>query len=102
MSCSFAILLDAGFLRCKLGTARNPIDAARVSAFTERVASLSCVAGRPLHRIYFYDAKPLEGGSTVPLGGGIVDFGRRSPAARNKRLHAELSRDPFFALRHGE
>jgi uncharacterized LabA/DUF88 family protein len=55
-----------------------------------------------LHRIYFYDARPLEGVSTVPLGGGIVDFGRSAAAARNKRLHAELSREPFFALRYGE
>lgn len=30
---SFAILLDAGFLRCKLGTSRNPVSAETITAF---------------------------------------------------------------------
>jgi uncharacterized LabA/DUF88 family protein len=55
-----------------------------------------------LHRIYFYDAKPLETVSKIPLGGGVIDFGASAAAARNKRLHAELLRKPFFALRFGE
>jgi hypothetical protein len=81
MSCSFAILLDAGFLRCKLGTSRSPVDAVKISSFAEQVIALPCVSGMHLHRIYFYDAKPLEGASTVPLEGGIIDFGRSAAAA---------------------
>lgn len=99
---SFAILLDAGFLRCKLGTARDPVDAARVTAFAAEVSTLPCLSTMRLHRIYFYDAKPLEGVSSLPLSGGIIDFGKSATASRNKRLHAELSREPFFALRYGE
>ena len=55
-----------------------------------------------LHRIYFYDAKPIEGVSTIPLGGGQVDFGSSPVAARNKSLQALLVREPFFALRFGD
>ena len=102
MLCSYAILLDAGFVRHKLGSARNPADAAQIGAFAQQVTSLPCLTGMRLHRIYFYDAKPLEVVSTVPLGGGVIDFGASAAAARNKRLHAELLRKPFFALRFGE
>jgi uncharacterized LabA/DUF88 family protein len=102
MSHSYAVLLDAGFLRRKLGTARNPADADRISAFAEEIAALPCLAGMRLHRIYFYDAKPLEIMSSIPLSGELVDFGASSTAARSKRLHAELLRKRFFALRFGE
>jgi uncharacterized LabA/DUF88 family protein len=78
------------------------MDAAGIRAFAQQIASLPCVTGKHLHRIYFYDAKPLDFVSTTPLSGGIVDFGASSTAARNKRLHAELLREPFFALRFGE
>ena len=60
MRYSYAILLDAGFLRHKLGTSRNPANAAGVRLFTEQVSALPCVADMHLHRIYFYDAKPLD------------------------------------------
>jgi hypothetical protein len=99
---SFAILLDGGFLRRKLGTARQPVDAAGISTFTTRVIALPCVAALRLHRIYFYDAKPIEGVATIPLGGGQVDFSANPVAARNKSVQALLSREPFFALRFGE
>lgn len=102
MSVSFAILLDGGFLRRKLGTAKLPVDAAGISAFTTRISALPCVADMRLHRIYFYDAKPIEGVSAIPLGGGPVDFGANPVAARNKSLQALLFREPFFALRFGE
>jgi uncharacterized LabA/DUF88 family protein len=99
---SFAILLDGGFLRRKLGTTRHPVDANRISAFTARVIALPCVAALRLHRIYFYDARPIEGVATIPLGGGHVDFSANPVAARNKSVQALLMREPFFALRFGE
>ena len=55
-----------------------------------------------LHRIYFYDAKPIEDLATIPLGGGQVDFSANPVAARNKSVQALLLREPFFALRFGE
>ncbi len=102
MPVSFSILLDGGFLRRKLGTSKQPVDAARISAFTTRVIALPCVAALRLHRIYFYDARPIEDVATIPLGGGRVDFSANPVAARNKRVQALLSREPFFALRFGE
>ena len=102
MPLSFAILLDGGFVRRKLGTARHPIDAAGISAFTARVSALPCVAALRLHRIYFYDARPLEGVASIPLGGGEMDFGAHPVATRNRSLQSQLVREPFFALRFGE
>jgi uncharacterized LabA/DUF88 family protein len=55
-----------------------------------------------LHRIYFYDARPLEVVSRVPLGGAEIDFGASRVAARSRRIQGALVRSPFFALRFGE
>jgi uncharacterized LabA/DUF88 family protein len=96
------MLLDAGFLRYKLGTAQVPADASAISALTDQVAALPCLMDMRLHRIYFYDAKPLDAVATVPLSKQSIHFGRSSIATRNRRMHSELSRQPFFALRFGE
>lgn len=95
MPLSFAILLDGGFVRRKLGTARHPIDAAGISAFTARVSALPSVAALRLHRIYFYDARPLEGVAPIPLGGGEMDFGAHPVATRNRSLQSQLARARF-------
>jgi uncharacterized LabA/DUF88 family protein len=96
------MLLDGGFLRHKLGTSRAPAGAAEICNFTDQLAALPCLAGMRLHRIYFYDARPLETVSKVPLSGGVVDFGTSAAAFRNKRIQSALVRQPFFALRFGE
>jgi Uncharacterized conserved protein len=102
MTLSYAMLLDGGFLRYKLSKRHAPVDAAGISAFTARVSALPCLRGMRLHRIYFYDSKPLETAENKPLGGGKVDFGVTAAAARNKSLQSSLMREPFFALRFGE
>jgi len=102
MSISYAMLLDGGFVRRKLSTANSPVDAAGIAAFTKAVTAFPCIAGMRLHRIYFYDAKPLEGRAMMPLGGCEIDFGSSDVAARNKRIQSALQREPFFALRFGE
>jgi hypothetical protein len=99
MSIHYAMLLDGGFLRRKLGTSSKPVDAAAISAFASSVGRLPCLAGLRLHRIYFYDSRPLEGSEQTPLQGAAVDFGSSKTATRNKSLHAALCREPFFALR---
>lgn len=102
MPVSYAMLLDGGFLRYKLGSSMGPADAAAIRAFVNRVTSLPCVSGMRLHRIYFYDAKPLEGTAKLPLSGGNIDFGASPVAARNKSLQSALHREPYFALRFGD
>jgi uncharacterized LabA/DUF88 family protein len=102
MSINFAMLLDGGFIRHKLSTSTKPIDAAGISAFVASVQKLPCLTGMRLHRVYFYDSKPLQGTEEKPLGGGLIDFGASPTASRNKSLQAALCREPFFALRFGE
>jgi uncharacterized LabA/DUF88 family protein len=99
---SYAILLDGGFIRRKLGSSKKPADAETVIRFVTSVQRLPCVARMRLHRIYLYDANPIEGDATIPLGGGKINFGASDVAARNKRMQAALKREPFFALRFGE
>lgn len=102
MGTNYAMLLDGGFLRHKLSSSTSHIDAAGISKFVRQVQKLPCVNGMRLHRIYFYDSKPLLGAEKKPLGGDRVDFGTSPTAARNKSLQSALSREPFFALRYGE
>jgi uncharacterized LabA/DUF88 family protein len=73
-----------------------------MSKFANQVSALPILNCMRLHRIYFYDSKPLETLEKKPLGGGDIDFGATSTAARNKSLHSTLAREPFFALRFGE
>lgn len=102
MSISYAMLLDGGFIRHKLSTSSNPVNAAAIRDFTSAVGRLPCLAGMRLHRICFYDSRPLQGTETKPLGGGLMDFGATPIASRNSRLLAALCKEPFFALRFGE
>lgn len=102
MPVSYALLLDGGFLRHKLGSAKSPADSIAIRTFVSQVIALPCLSGMRLHRVYFYDAKPLEGTARLPLSGGIINFGASPVVARNKSLQAALHREPFFALRFGE
>jgi len=92
------MLLDGGFLRYKLSKRQTPVDAAGISAFTASISALPCLRGMRLHRIYFYDSKPLETSENKPLGGGRIDFGVTAAAARNKSLQSPAMK---FARREG-
>ena len=102
MSINFAVLLDGGFVRRKLSAPRAPVDAGAIHDFAARVIAMPCLSGMRLHRIYFYDARPLEAVSKIPLSGGAIDFSTSSVALRNKRIQSALVHSPFFALRFGE
>jgi uncharacterized LabA/DUF88 family protein len=103
MSICYAMLLDGGFVKHKLGSVKNgPATAETISSFVTKVSALPILRGMRLHRVYFYDSRPLEVSETKPFGGGAVDFGASETAARNKSLHSMLAREPFFALRFGE
>ena len=102
MTRSYALLLDGGFLRYNLSKLRSPVDAAAVSAFAASVSALPCLGGMRLHRVYFYDSKPLETRARKPLGGGTIDFATSDVAVQNSILQFCLMREPFFAMRFGE
>lgn len=102
MSGCYAILVDGGFLKYQLGSAADPMDASKVADFVERIGKLPVLDGLRLHRVYFYDAKPLAGTSVNPIDASPMDFGATPTAARNMSLHAALARTPFFSLRFGD
>lgn len=102
MSLCYAVLLDAGFLKYQLGKPGHPIEAGDIEAFVERIKARPELAGMRLHRVYFYDSKPLEGSTTNPLDGATIDLGSSDTSSRNRSLHTHVSRLPFFSMRYGE
>lgn len=99
---SFAILIDGGFVKRKLGSPKSPAGIAAIRSFLGRIQQADALRGLHLHRIYFYDAQPLTDVETKPLRGGKIDFGTHPSASRNQQLHDELMHEPFMALRLGE
>lgn len=97
----YAVLIDAGFLKRKLGTRDNPLTASTVNQFIGRLTEHTALNELTLHRIYFYDAPPLDTVKQKPLGGEPLDFGKTSIATTNRRLHHDLQNSPFVALRMG-
>ena len=99
---SYAILIDAGFLKRKLGSREQPLTADSTRHFIDQLTGLHELAGLHLHRVYFYDAPPLTSNQRKPLAGGKVAFGTTELAQHNQRLHEELRDVPFVALRMGD
>ena len=56
----YAILIDGGFLKKKLGSQRSPLDGVRFDVFLETLKAQSALSTLLLHRIYYYDAPPFE------------------------------------------
>jgi hypothetical protein len=103
VSLCYAVLIDWGFLKYKLHRPHKPAGAEAFRGFlNERLLVAKELSGMRLHRIYFYDAVPFTEAVETPLGGPVVDFSTTATASRNKSLHADLSQDPFMALRLGE
>ena len=99
---TFAILIDGGFLKRKLGSRENPLTAESVEKFVERLKDQDALRSFDLHRIYFYDAPPLRSIERKPLAGGNIMFSETRLARDNQRLHKELRGMPFVALRMGD
>ncbi len=103
----FAILLDAGFLKRKLGSSKKPMTAKQVVEFTKTIAKRKELEDYKLHRIYYYDAEPMAGKKPIPLTGGSgswsqYDFSTTAVHHANKQLLKDLMKEPFFAVRLGE
>jgi uncharacterized LabA/DUF88 family protein len=99
---SYAVLVDGGFIRRRLGSQAAPFAAQDFSDFASALHAHPHFAEHTLHRIYFYDAAPLTGQKKRPLQGGTEDFGQNPVAAQSKALHDALVRQPNVALRLGE
>lgn len=98
----YAILIDGGFAKRKLGSSSAPATAADFRRLVDAISRHQALAGMRLHRIYYYDAQPLESSQVKPLEGGTIEFGGSLVVARAKQLFDQLSRFPFMALRLGE
>jgi len=99
---SCAILIDGGFLKRKVGSRQNPLTAESFQAFVTQLRGHEHLRDYSLHRIYYYDAPPLEGTQQRPLQGGTQDFGNSALAGINKRLVQGLKRVPYVSLRMGK
>ena len=101
----FAILIDGGFLKKKLGSTKQaPISAQTVADFTEKIKSHPEVSELTLHRVYYYDAEPFSGIRSKPLTNKEqpINFSLNDLYKHNMELLQKLKEQPFFAVRLGE
>jgi uncharacterized LabA/DUF88 family protein len=99
---SYAVLIDAGFLKRKLGSQKNPATADRVVQFADKLRQHEALNGMVLHRVYYYDSPPLLESRKKPLGGPTVRFADTDLAKHNAAMLQRLSQADYFALRLGE
>lgn len=97
----YAILIDAGFLKRKLGSQAEPLDIHRVCEFLGALRTHEALAGKGLYRVYWYDAPPLDSRVTKPLLGGTINLGATSLARTNAALLADLCEVPYVSVRLG-
>jgi uncharacterized LabA/DUF88 family protein len=98
----YAILIDGGYAKRKLGTAKAPAKAEHFVNLINALQGQAALSGMRLHRVYYYDSVPLESAHTRPLGGGVEQFGNSPVAQRSRQLFDQLAQQPFVALRLGE
>src|SRR5690625_7903376 len=93
---AYAILIDGGFVRYTLKRKRSdpPVDATVLAAFIESVHGLPALQGASLHRVYFYDARPLTGSVTRP-DGVVINFATSKAHAISTSQHQAFSRLPY-------
>lgn len=88
---SFAVLVDGGFIKRRLGNPQTPFCADDFSLFLRALCKHDALASHALHRVYFYDAAPLMERRRKPLNGEQIDFGNSDSARRNSRLRSQDS-----------
>lgn len=102
MSICYAVLVDGGFVKRKLGNMASPMDAPRFDAFVKMLCNHPALDSYRLHRVYYYDAAPLTDKERKPLGGNHMDFGATPSAKQNHSLQQQLPKLDNVALRMGE
>lgn len=98
----YAILIDGGFAKRKLGTGTRPATAQDFQKLIDALTALPPLRDMHLHRVYYYDSVPLEGSQEKPLNGGKIEFSNQLVATRSKQLFEQLRRLPHVALRLGD
>lgn len=67
---NYAIPIDGGFAKCKLGTRIAPATANDFKSLIVALQALPELRGSLLHRVYYYDSTPLLSAHAKPLNGG--------------------------------
>lgn len=99
----YAILIDAGFLKRKLGTQDDPVTSDRIIRFINSVIDSETLKNNQLYRIYYYDAPPLDSEKIKPLTNKEkVNFSASDVSQINIEILSELKRQDFYSLRLGE
>ena len=98
---SYAILIDGGFAKRKLGSSKRPVTTQTFSDLVARLQAQSPLDHMRMHRVYYYDSVPLETSHARPLQGSTIEFGNSDVAQRSRDLFDGLAKMPFMALRLG-
>ena len=117
----FAILLDGGFVRNKLGELKRaeliaaggdpqkdyPLEEVFPSAddvvkLADRIKHHSRLVASELFRIYYYDSPPMGGSKKNPISGRKYDFEGNKVHGLNQRLQDTLAQTSDVAVRRGE
>ena len=99
---TFAILIDAGFAKSKLGTVDHPATAEIFKNLVSKICEHALLQEKYLYRVYFYDAPPFSKTKNRPLNGGPRNFAADPLTIANRKLHQQLKTIDYFALRMGE
>lgn len=99
---SYAILLDAGFVKRKLKVARPDVSAEDIDALVRAIREHAALAQHRLHRVYFYDAFPLAKSVEHPVTGVSIEYGATPVFHANVALLKDIAKLPHVALRQGE
>lgn len=98
----YAVLIDAGFVKQKLWPVKKAATTSdMIELLTKKLMQSPHLIEHRLHRVYFYDARPLTSQAEHP-NGTVVDFAKTSVAKDNETLHTGLEKSPYVALRFGE
>lgn len=102
MSEKVVLFLDGGFVKKKLQEKTKSFPTVQeIVDLCTTIMGKPRLQGRELHRVYYYDAPPLEGSAFNPLDGSKVNFSTTAAAASNRALIDSLELQPDFAVRRG-
>ena len=98
----FAILIDAGFAKTKLGNKEQPATAEKFITLVDQICRHPFLVDKYLYRVYYYDAPPFAKSQNVPLNGGKHHFAQDPLTVHNRKLLSDLALADHFAMRMGE
>ena len=87
----YAIFIDAGFLKHKLGSTKVPMGIRHVRSLIETLRKHPDLQEHTLHRVYYYDASPYLGTKENPLSSEKVDFSASPTAIRQTEFLKQVS-----------